>query len=283
VHVPLLVRVPGRLQGRVVERPVASIDLAPTVLGALGVAVPGGWQGVDRLAPDAPLDDAYVIEYPTYDSSAEKAWVWDRFKYLHDPWFRTEALYDLAADPGETTDVAEQHPGVVARARAELDAFRWRELQRGRYHLRVSASPGARLFLEVTTDDLFDAGFAARPAPPEEDFSLDLDRRTLALETTLVDGRLELVFWCRGSRLAIDAALDGAPLPGGLDVGLTGDGEDVPATMLRAGVPELTGEGLPWPPAGAALLWLEAGVAPEAPVLLTPEQIEVLEALGYAR
>ena len=32
-----------------------------------------------------------------------------------------ESLYDLATDPGETTDVAEQFPDVAARVRQALD------------------------------------------------------------------------------------------------------------------------------------------------------------------
>ncbi|MCH2107243.1 MAG: sulfatase, partial [Planctomycetes bacterium] len=93
VHIPMILRIPGREVGRVIDRPVAAIDLAPTLLGALGITSPESFQGVDRLAADAPTDDAYFIEYPTYDSSAQKGWVEGRFKYLHDPVFHTEALY----------------------------------------------------------------------------------------------------------------------------------------------------------------------------------------------
>ena len=35
-----------------------------------------------------------------------------------------EALYDLAADPGETTDVSSLHPDVLARLHAYGDAIR---------------------------------------------------------------------------------------------------------------------------------------------------------------
>ena len=247
VRIPMLVRVPGQEPGTV-ERPVAGIDLAPTLLGRLGVEAPEGWQGVDRLAADAPSDDPYVIEYPSYDSSAQKALVTGRFKYLHDPWFETEALYDLEADPGETTDVAADHPDVVSNARATLDAFRLRELDRGRYHVVVD---GGELVLE--TDGLFDANFITEPAVERSAWELDLDRQTLRMRA---DGPLELAFWARGETLTW--SLDGAE-----------------RQVAFSEIPESVGQ-----PEGVAL-WLEAGAAPAEPVVLDGEALEMLRTLGY--
>ena len=285
VHVPMLLRVPGRHAGKVIERPVASIDLAPTLLGVLGLEPPEFFQGVDRLARDAPPpgSDPYFIEYPTYDSSAQKAWVEGDFKYLHDPVFHTEALYHLGRDPGELRDVAAEHPAVVARARAELDAFRWEHIQRGRYHLRLRGRAGQRLTLQIRTDDLFDANFACRPEQPEERFQLDLERRNLGLETTLAGDRLELVFWCRGGLLNFDVALDGEPLPGGLELGDGGPDLDLPAAVEPFAIPRASGRELGWPAAGQAPLWLERGARHGLPVVSSPEEIELLQELGYAR
>ena len=49
--------------------------------------------------------------------AAQKAWGEGPFKYLLDPLYQTEALYDFVADPAESVDVKDQHPEVVARAR----------------------------------------------------------------------------------------------------------------------------------------------------------------------
>ena len=247
VRIPMLVRVPGQ-EPSSVDRPVAGIDLGPTLLGQLGIEVPEAWQGVDRLAADAPTDDPYVIEYPSYDSSAQKALVTGRFKYLHDPWFRTEALYDLEADPGETTDVAAEHPEVVSNARATLDAFRLRELDRGRYHLAVAGGE-----VVLSTDGLFDANFITEPAVDREAWELDLDRQTLTLSA---EGPLELAFWCRGETLTW--SLDG-----------------VEQRVALAEIPESVGQ-----PEGAAL-WQEAGAAPAEPVVLDEAALETLRTLGY--
>jgi len=284
VHVPWILRIPGSHEGRVVDRPVGVIDIAPTVLGALGVPVPDTFQGVDRLADDAPTDDAFIIEYPSYDSSAQKAWMLGPLKYMHDPVFHTEALYDTVADPAERIDVSAEHPEIVERARAELAAFRWEQLQKGRFHLRLRGEKGQVLKLRIATNDLFDANFVARPATSEHDFEMDLMRKHLDLETELSDGRFELVFWCRGSELDFEISLDGEPLEG-LD--LSGDEEDeertLPAHLLRGHIDELQAESLGWPRAGRALLWLEAGAGKVLPVVNTPEEIELLRALGYSR
>jgi len=283
VHVPLVLRVPGAHQGRVIERPVGSIDLAPTLLGALGLAAPSFFQGVDRLAEDAPQGDGIFLEYPTYDSSAQKAWVKGRFKYLHDPVFHTSALYDTVADPLERTDVAAEHPEVVAEARAALDDFRWRNLQKGRYHLRVRGEHGTPVVVTLAIDDLFDANFATLPAVDEHAFRLDLERRNLILETTLDAGRLELVFWGRGTRLSVDVTLGGKRPADGLALGTEEEAAKLPASLQPGSIPEASGEAVGWQGVGSAALWLEGGVDQPLPVVLSPAEIEVLRELGYAR
>lgn len=285
VHIPMLLRVPGKHSGRVIDRPVGSIDLAPTLLGALGLPIPEEFHGVDRLAEGAPTDDPLFLEYPTYDSSAQKAWVLGKYKYLHDPVFHTEALYDIEADPTEQKNIVGDHPEVVREARAALDRFRWERLQVGRFHLRVRGKKGAQLKLLVNTDDLFDANFATKPQVSEHDFTMDLERRNLVLETTLVEGGLELVFWGRGETLTFDVSLDGVPVQQLGYPSVDGDQEtfSVPVGLTRSLIPAHLSESVPWPEPGNCVLWLEAGAREMLPVINTPEEIERLRALGYAR
>ncbi len=282
VHIPLLVRVPGMHEGSSREEPVQSIDLAPTLLAAVGLPQPESFAGCDLLAQRGRGERPVFLEYPSYDSSAEKGLLQGRFKYLHDPWFHTEALYDVVADPGEKRDVKADHPDVVARSREQLDAFRWEHLQRGRFHLRVHGKPGAKLRVALATDDLFDANFAARPAPSERDFTLDLDRRHLVLETTLTSERFELVCWCRGSELTLDVTLDGAALEHGVRLGSTLESQPSPLRLPLAAIPALAGATLEPPKRGEALFWLEPGGGNAAPVVPSPAELELLRKLGYA-
>ncbi|MSR47350.1 MAG: hypothetical protein EXS13_09845 [Planctomycetes bacterium] len=282
VHIPLLVRVPGRSEGTTRDEPVQSIDLAPTLLAAVGLPQPESFAGCDLLATGGRGERPVFLEYPSYDSSAEKGLLQGRFKYLHDPWFHTEALYDVIADPGEKHDVKAAHPDVVSRSREQLDAFRWEHLQRGRFHLRVHGKPGAKLRVAIATDDLFDANFAARPQPDERDFTLDLDRQHLVLATTLTSERFELVCWCRGGELSLEVTLDGEPLEQGVRVGASIDAVAMPARMRRVDVATVAGATLVPPKPGQALFWLEPGAGNAAPVVPSPAELELLRKLGYA-
>jgi len=51
--VPLIVKLPGARRGRVVDRPVQTIDVMPTILELAGVPVPAGLDGRSLLAPAA--------------------------------------------------------------------------------------------------------------------------------------------------------------------------------------------------------------------------------------
>lgn len=285
VRIPMLLRIPGRHEGRVVETAVASIDLVPTLLRALGMEPPADFQGRDLAGDDFAKSRPYFIESPTYDSSGQKAWVEGSFKFVQDPVFRTEALFDLTNDPGEITNVSAKHLNVVTRARADLAEFRWRQLQRGRYHLRVVGRPGQLLTISIRTDDVFDANYATRPATTDRDVRMDLERKNLTLETFLVSERLELVFWCRGRRLDLDVRLDGRSLEGGLLLGNTEQPRSLPLVLSLDldEVPSLPAESAQAPTRHQARLWVDAGFTSTLPEVPSPEEMEILKQLGYAR
>ena len=282
VHVPMLLRIPGLDEGRLVETAVASIDLVPTILAALGLPSPDEFEGRNLIAEDVEDGRSYFIESPTYDSSAQKAWVEGGFKYIHDPVFRTEELFDLTSDPGETRDVAALHPAVVERARDALERFRWEQLQLGRYHLRVHGDPGQRLTVTVQTDDVFDANFTTHPPTPETDVELDLDRENLVIDTTLSASSWELVFWGRGGKLTLDVRIDGRPLKDGIRLGNTDGLRELPITLDRNEILALD-EDEAGVPRDQALLWLDAGATTRPPTPPSPEKLELLKQLGYVR
>jgi len=112
-HVPFLLRVPGRAPERVATV-VSLIDVFPTALSA----VPGfpaaeflaQAHGRDVLAPDFAERAVFSMSPPNRGELALTTanWKWIR---------RTRgkhALYDIAKDPHEFTDVAAKHPDVAA-------------------------------------------------------------------------------------------------------------------------------------------------------------------------
>jgi arylsulfatase A-like enzyme len=124
IHVPLMVSGPGVPAGRVEEGLVSAVDVAPSILGFLGLPVPPAVQGRAALGLTGGSAGrrAVVAQY----GDARYTLRTDRWKLIES--FRpaeSVELYDLAADPGETENVARRHPEVVESLRQAL--ARWRE------------------------------------------------------------------------------------------------------------------------------------------------------------
>ena len=136
VRTPILVRWPGRVTPGVREARVSSVDLAPTVLRASGVAVPEGLPGEDLVAlasgdqrPRAAVfGEIFAHDVADIDDPARSLlfrWmVAGRWKLIVPaaPGAKAE-LYDVVADPSETQDRANELPAQVAELRATLDAW----------------------------------------------------------------------------------------------------------------------------------------------------------------
>jgi arylsulfatase A-like enzyme len=136
VHVPLLIKVPHQARGERSERRAQLADVAPTILDRAGLPIPqeffgsalaersraviaesylaaGGTVTPLRPVPIAQLDS----ELPTMWALFEADW-----KLVHDARGR-DALYDLASDPAEATDLASSQPEVTKRMAERLAAL----------------------------------------------------------------------------------------------------------------------------------------------------------------
>ena len=128
LRVPLILWGPGRVpRGAVVRQPVALTDLAPTLLRALGAQVPAQWPGRDL----APWRDGSGPAAPLYCTECtwmkKRAWRDGRYKLISalEPDFHGGPdleLYDLAADPGETANLAAVRPELCAELLQRLEA-----------------------------------------------------------------------------------------------------------------------------------------------------------------
>ena len=106
LHVPLLLKLPGADGGGTsAKEPVGLVDLLPTLTGLLGLPTPKGLPGRSVLAPDRAQTSIYAeTYYPRLHLG------WSELRSLVDArWQYVEGvrreLYDLAADPGQLTDV----------------------------------------------------------------------------------------------------------------------------------------------------------------------------------
>jgi arylsulfatase A-like enzyme len=145
VRVPCVMRWPGHIPAGMVSSEIASsMDLLPTVAGITGAQPPQDRiiDGKDILPlmtkPGAPSPhDAFYYYYAEKLEAVRSAnWklVFPRTAMDDTPYERKpgaakgallpEALYDLATDVGETTDVIGKHPEVAARLRTLAERMR---------------------------------------------------------------------------------------------------------------------------------------------------------------
>lgn len=130
IRTPIMVRWPGHAAPRMDETTlVSAVDLAPTALRACGLQPTADMQGVDLLDRDALAQrDAIFGAAYTHDAvdihdpaaSLQYPYVLEGEWKLIQPSGRNGCdgppeLYHVAADPHETTDLAEAHPDRLER------------------------------------------------------------------------------------------------------------------------------------------------------------------------
>jgi arylsulfatase A-like enzyme len=135
-RVPLIVKWPGRVAaGAWTDTIAISYDFFPTLLEITGIETPAGavLDGVS-LAPS--FDGSSMVRPPITSmfghtvlatGNIANVWVrdgkWKLLRFFHAGSNQEDRfeLYDLAVDPGETSNLAGKHPEVVARLNAWLD------------------------------------------------------------------------------------------------------------------------------------------------------------------
>lgn len=136
IRVPLLIRYPFRIAPHADEtHMVLNVDVAPALLELAGVPVPG-WMHGRSFVPlleqqDVQWRDAFMYEYYEYPAEhcvrKNRGVRTDRWKLIH-YWEQPEEweLFDLANDPGETTNVVDrpEHAQIVDQLRRRLNELR---------------------------------------------------------------------------------------------------------------------------------------------------------------
>jgi len=133
VRVPGLLEWPRRFPKPFVVKAAASTsDYLPTVLSALNqpIAPAADFDGINLLPllQSRKPSRERAIGFETMGNtrgSPKLALIEDRFKLLSNLEESGDLLFDLSADPGETTDVAAKYPDVRSRMKEALK--RWRE------------------------------------------------------------------------------------------------------------------------------------------------------------
>jgi arylsulfatase len=136
VRVPFFVRWPGKFSsGKAVERISAHIDLLPTLAHIAGIdRLPKGQVEGRSLVPllknpNAKWKDRYLFtQGARWKTGAEPTdHMWKRFAVRNERFRLVEnSLYDMKADPGQTTDVASKFPEIVKSMKEEYEKF-WKD------------------------------------------------------------------------------------------------------------------------------------------------------------
>ncbi len=137
-RVPCFIRWPaGGIGGGVdIKRLTAHIDVLPTLIELCGLERPSGvkldgaslvplLKGDDKNWPDRVLiTDSQRVEYPIK---------WRKSAVMTDRWrlVNGKELYDMNSDPGQSKDIADEHPEVVAKLRRDYENW-WTDIS-GRF------------------------------------------------------------------------------------------------------------------------------------------------------
>jgi arylsulfatase A len=133
VRVPGIARWPARIRaGRVVNEPVSTLDLFPTLVALTGAVLPSRrYDGqdvsklltgeVDRIG-GLGIDGGREIAF--FGQSGAAGLRSGRWKYLRPGlWSGTTTLFDLEADPGEKHDLSRERPELVRQLEDRLQGL----------------------------------------------------------------------------------------------------------------------------------------------------------------
>ncbi len=145
LHVPLIVR-PAKsaaLSHRSVGQAVSLVDVMPTILRLAGVKGPACLQGASlvqlMLGKEAGAAGIYAETYVPqlqFGWSPLRSYRLGRYVFIDAP--RAE-LYDIIADPGETSNILGRSQALAGRYRAQMEEFAARHQARGA--ARTTARP----------------------------------------------------------------------------------------------------------------------------------------------
>ena len=126
LRVPLAMIHPARIEAdRRIDSPVRMVDLMPTVLDLLGIPAPAGVQGRSLTGL---LQGEAVEDLPCYSEIEWSGKQYDSLRKGDRKLIReiggASWLYDLASDPGETTDLSARDPGSAAAMLGEIERIR---------------------------------------------------------------------------------------------------------------------------------------------------------------
>jgi arylsulfatase A-like enzyme/Flp pilus assembly protein TadD len=172
VHVPLLLKLPqNQSAGKRVTARARLVDVAPTILEIAGVPIPSQMQGqsllrIAKTNADQPVYSISDFPQQAFGWSAMESWRAGKYLYIKAP---KPELYDLAADPGATRNLAQTSKATLETIASQLDAFDRRFTDSGNTASELTSSEMQKLAslgyvgLQKSTTPASAAGTGADP------------------------------------------------------------------------------------------------------------------------
>jgi arylsulfatase A-like enzyme/Flp pilus assembly protein TadD len=139
IHVPLLFKLPaGKSAGVQIDKFVGLVDVLPTILQTVGIAIPKEMQGSPLLGtapPDRPLYAETDYGRSAFGWSSLRSLRTGKYLFVEAP--RRE-LYDRTADPKEGNNLALASKAVADTLQSRLDDFREKTSSSGEAPKRVA-------------------------------------------------------------------------------------------------------------------------------------------------
>lgn len=126
IRVPFLCSYPGKLTyPHHYPHAISALDIFPTVLAAADITPPKPLDGVNLLPflSGSTSSPPHQKLYWRYSDGAGYAVRKDNYKLIYSGYKEKLLLFDLATDPYETSDLAQQHPEKVQELRLEYQAW----------------------------------------------------------------------------------------------------------------------------------------------------------------
>jgi choline-sulfatase len=124
IHVPLLIHWPGNSRSGLPERvqePGGLIDVAPTILDTVKIAVPPSFRGKNLFAGPRPVLSESVYARDAFGWAPLRSIRTGESKYIEAP---HPELYYLASDPHELRNISTVHLDEAAKMKQRLTAMR---------------------------------------------------------------------------------------------------------------------------------------------------------------
>ena len=106
IHVPLIIKLPGKNKKKIIDKYIGLIDLMPTIIDYAGLRIPNEYEGeIVNINDEKELKSKIIISETKKKANLQSV-IWRPWKFIYDPNGNLEQLFNLKKDPNESKNVA---------------------------------------------------------------------------------------------------------------------------------------------------------------------------------